>query len=252
MTTPTPLDPPAIAIVTGASGALGGAITRELVRRGNNVVVGYRSGEQAAHALADELGAEHVELVRADLAERNAPSALLDAARSRWSDPTILVNNAGLMSQVHVAEMSDDTWDHLIDINLSSAFRVARAVIPGMIASGSGRIINVSSQAAYRGSIGRAHYSAAKAGLLGFTFALARELGPSGITVNAVVPGRIESDMVIGHSDDVRVKEWLKATPLGRLGTPEELASAVGYLSSAEASYVTGAALQVGGGLVMG
>jgi 3-oxoacyl-[acyl-carrier protein] reductase len=238
MTTPNLLDPPAIAIVTGGSGALGSAITRGLVRRGNKVVIGYLSGEQAARALADELGAEHVELVRADLADRDAPAALLDAACARWSHPTILVNNGGLMTRAHVAEMSDDTWDHLIDINLSSAFRVARAVIPGMIATGAGRIINVSSQAAYRGSIGRAHYSAAKAGLLGFTFALARELGPSGITVNAVVPGRIESDMVSAHSDESRVKDWLEETPLGRLGTPEELASAVCYLSSAEASYV--------------
>jgi len=241
-----------VAIVTGGAGAMGSAITRELVRRGCRVVIGYRSGEQAARALAEELGNENVELIRADLSDRQAAQTLLAAASGRWSSPTILVNNAGVMTQAVVAEMTDLQWDGLVDINLSSAFRLARAVIPGMIAAGAGRIVNISSQAAYRGSIGRAHYAAAKAGLLGFTFSLARELGPSSITVNAVVPGRIESEMVTDHSDDARFLEWVEQTPLGRLGRPEELASAVGYLTSPEASYITGAALQVGGGLVMG
>jgi NAD(P)-dependent dehydrogenase (short-subunit alcohol dehydrogenase family) len=215
-------------------------------------VIGYRAGEQAARELADELGNENVNLVHADLADRNAAETLLDAATARWSSPTILVNNAGMMTHSLVAEMKDEQWDEMLDVNLSAAFRLSRAVIPGMIAAGTGRIVNVSSQAAYRGSIGRAHYAASKAGLLGLTYALARELGPSGITVNAVVPGRIESEMVTEHSNEARVQQWLDATPLGRLGTPEELASTVGYLTSPGASYVTGAALQVGGGLVMG
>jgi len=243
---------PTVAIVTGGAGAMGSAITRELIHRGCRVVIGYRAGEQAARELADELGNENVNLVHADLADRNAAETLLDAATARWSSPTILVNNAGMMTHSLVAEMKDEQWDEMLDVNLSAAFRLSRAVIPGMIAAGTGRIVNVSSQAAYRGSIGRAHYAASKAGLLGLTYALARELGPSGITVNAVVPGRIESEMVTEHSNEARVQQWLDATPLGRLGTPEELASTVGYLTSPGASYVTGAALQVGGGLVMG
>jgi len=243
-------DPP-VTIVTGAAGALGSAISRELVRRGQRVVIAYRSSRSAAKALREELGEANVHLVRADLADRAAPVRIVAETTERFGAPTVLVNNAGGMTDARVEQMSDDVWDELIDLNLSAAFRLSRAVIPGMRAAGRGRIVNVSSQAAYRGSIGRAHYSAAKAGLLGFSFSLAKELGPEGITVNVVVPGRIMSDMVADHMDD-KVERWLEATPLGRLGMPEEIASAVGYLASPEASYVTGAALQVGGGLVMG
>jgi NAD(P)-dependent dehydrogenase (short-subunit alcohol dehydrogenase family) len=148
--------------------------------------------------------------------------------------------------------MTDEMWDELIDVNLSSVFRLTRAVIPGMVSAGTGRIVTISSQAAHRGSVGRAHYAAAKAGLLGFTFALARELGPSGVTVNAVSPGRIKSKMLNHGSDQAQESKWLAETPLGRMGTPEELASSVAYLVSPDASYITGAVLQVGGGLVMG
>lgn len=240
------------AIVTGASGALGSAIARELVRRGHPVVIAYRSGAEAAQRLRDELGADRTEAVSADLSDRGTAERIVTATLERFGPPEILVNNAGGMTHELVAQMSDAMWDDLLDLNLSSAFRLSRAVIPAMAEAGYGRIVNVSSQAAYRGSVGRAHYAAAKAGLLGLTYSLARELGPDGITVNAVVPGRIDSDMVSDFGGDAKVARWLEETPLGRLGTPAELASAVGYLTSAEASYVTGAALNVGGGLVMG
>lgn len=243
---------PPIAIVTGAAGALGSAISRDLVARGMRVVLAYRSGRARAESLRAELGADSVELVHADLADRTAAAAIVGAAVARWGDPTVLVNNAGAMTEVPVADMSDETWDRLIDVNLSACFRLTREVIPGMRRAGRGRIVNISSQAAYRGSVGRAHYAAAKAGLLGLTFSLARELGPAGITANAVVPGRIESDMISSHSDERKLAQWLESTPLGRLGSPAEVASAVGYLTTPEASYITGAALQVGGGLVMG
>lgn len=168
-----------------------------------------------------------------------------------FGTPTILVNNAGLMTAATVETMTDEQWDTTLTVNLTSAFRLTREVIPGMREQGGGRIINVSSQAAYRGSVGRAHYAASKAGMLGLTFSLARELGPDAVTVNVVVPGRIMSDMLANHSNGSE-EAWLAATPLGRFGTPAELASAVGYLASDGASYITGAALQVGGGLVMG
>ena len=242
---------PAVAVVTGASGALGASIARELVGRGIRVVLAYRNGAETAERLHAELGEECTGLVRADLADRGAPAAIFGAA-ARWGAPTVLVNNAGAMTEVPVAGMSDDTWDRLIDVNLSASFRMSREAIPGMLRAGGGRIVNISSQAAFRGSVGRAHYAAAKAGLLGLTYSLARELGPAGVTVNAVVPGRIESDMISGHSDERKRVQWLENTPLGRLGTPAEVASAVGFLTSPEASYITGATLQVGGGLVMG
>jgi NAD(P)-dependent dehydrogenase (short-subunit alcohol dehydrogenase family) len=241
-----------VAIVTGGSGELGSAICRKLVGDGHRVVVAYHSSSDAAQSLSDTLGRKNVEIVQANLAERTAPAKILNAALERWETPTILVNNAGFMTRSPVADMNDEMWDELIDVNLSSAFRLTRELIPGMLEAGTGRIVNISSQAAHRGSVGRAHYAAAKAGLLGFTFALARELGPSGITVNAVSPGRIKSKMLNHDADEEQLSRWLAETPLGRLGTPEELASSVSYLVSSDASYITGAVIQVGGGLVMG
>lgn len=241
-----------VSVVTGGSGELGVSICRTLVGKGHRVVITYNSSVSVAESLAESLGDKNVQLVQANLADRTAPAKIIAAALDRWEAPTVLVNNAGFMTRSTVADMSDDMWDELIDVNLSSAFRMSRAVIPGMVAAGFGRIVNISSQAAHRGSVGRAHYAAAKAGLVGFTFALARELGPSGITANAVSPGRIDSKMVSQDADEVQLSKWLAETPLGRLGTPEELASSVAYLVSEDASYITGAVLQVGGGLVMG
>jgi len=161
------------------------------------------------------------------------------------------VNNAGEQGTASVTEMADAEWQRSLDLNLTAAFRLAQACLPEMLAQRWGRIINVSSQAAYTGSARHAHYAAAKAGLLGFTFSLAKEAGPHNVTANVVVPGRIETDMLAGQLPS-RAGEWLKQTPLGRLGRPEEVAAAIAFLASEAASYITGAALQVGGGLVMG
>lgn len=238
--------------MTGGAGTLGSAIAEDLVRAGHRVLVAYRSREDEAAALVERLGGPAVAAsVRANLALPGAAETIVDAAREAHGAPTVLINNAGAMTHSRVESMSDELWEESLAINLTSAFRLARAVIPGMQQSGSGRIINVSSQAAFSGSVGRAHYAAAKAGLLGLTYSLAKELGPHAITVNAVVPGRFISDQLTG---DLPEKEaaWLAQTPLGRFGTPAELASAVSYLASDGASYITGAALHVGGGLVMG
>lgn len=241
-----------IAIVTGGAGSLGSAIAEELVAQGHRVIVAYRSNTAAASDLAERLGGHAVAAtVQADLTDPDAAPTIVEAARTAFGIPTILVNNAGVMSAATVDTMTDDQWDTTLAVNLTSAFRLTREVIPGMREQGGGRIINISSQAAYRGSIGRAHYAASKAGMLGLTFSLARELGPDAITVNTVVPGRIMSEMLANHSAD-KEETWLAATPLGRFGTPAECASAVAYLASDGASYITGAALQVGGGLVMG
>lgn len=241
-----------VAVVTGGAGSLGSAIAAELSRAGHRVLIAYHSrGDEAGRLVADLGGAGSAAAVEADLAAPGAAGVIVAAAEKALGPVTILVNNAGAMTHALIEEMTDEQWDDTLTVNLTSAFRLCRQVIPGMRAAGGGRIINVSSQAAYRGSIGRAHYAASKAGMLGLTYSLARELGPDAITVNAVVPGRVASDMLSDHSAG-KEKAWLDQTPLGRFGTPVEVASAVCYLASQPAGYITGAALQVGGGLVMG
>lgn len=237
-----------VAIVTGGSGAIGAAICAELAAQGAAVAVHYHRGRAAAEALATELGAV---AIGADLAARTGPAELVAAATERLGPVTILVNNAGLMTDSPVEAMPDELWEEALTVNLTAAFRACRAVIPGMRAAGFGRIVNVSSQAALMGSAAHAHYAAAKAGLHGLTFSLAKELGPDGITVNLVVPGRIETPMLAERSAG-REEEWLAQTPLRRFGRPEEVAAVVGFLASEAAGYVTGAAVNVSGGLVMG
>jgi NAD(P)-dependent dehydrogenase (short-subunit alcohol dehydrogenase family) len=163
----------------------------------------------------------------------------------------ILVNNAGEMTDMAVESMSDELWARAIEVNLTSAFRCARACIPSMKERRWGRIINVSSQVTETGSRDHAHYTAAKAGLLGLTYSLVKELGGFGITVNAVSPGRIVTDLLLERSAG-REAEWLAQTPLRRLGQPEEVAAAIAFLVSEDAAYITGANIPVNGGLVMG
>ena len=155
------------------------------------------------------------------------------------------------MTDGSIAEMSDVMWDETIAVNLSAVFKLSRACIPAMVANKWGRIISISSQVAHTGSANHAHYSATKAALLGFSYSAAKELGASGITANVVVPGRIDTDMISVRSVG-RMDEWMAQTPLGRLGTPNEVAGVVNFLASNEASYITGAAINVNGGLVMG
>jgi len=237
------------AVVTGGSGAIGRAICVELATRGFAVAIHYHRGREEAEALALTLG--RAAAVEADFASPAGPADAVSAATTMLGPVTVLVNNAGVLTDASVETMSDELWEEALAVNLSAAFRASRAAIPGMRAAGFGRIVNISSQAALRGSRHHAHYAAAKAGLHGLTFSLARELGPDAITVNLVVPGRIRTGMLDERSAG-REEEWLAQTPLGRFGSPEEVASVVGFLASPEASYVTGAAVHVGGGLVMG
>jgi NAD(P)-dependent dehydrogenase (short-subunit alcohol dehydrogenase family) len=238
-----------VALVTGGSGGVGRAVCAELAARGAAVVVHYNSGRAAAEELA--AGLASAVAIGADLSAPSGPDDLFAAASERLGPVTILVNNAGLMTDARVEEMGDDVFEEALRVNLTAAFRLCRAVIPGMRTAGFGRIVNVSSQAALRGSVAHAHYAAAKAGLHGLTFSLAKELGPDGITVNLVVPGRIRTAMLDDRSPG-REDEWLAQTPLRRFGTPEEVAAAVAFLASPAASYITGAALNVSGGLLMG
>ena len=242
-----------IALVTGASRGIGRATALELSKSGCAVAVHYVKNRELAEILVSEINSANGRAIsfQADLSDSRSARKLVATVKRDLGAPNILINNAGDMTDVSVAEMSDETWDRAIEINLSSAFRVTHECIPSMLENKWGRIISVSSQVAFTGSANHAHYSAAKAGLLGFTYSLAKELGPNGITVNCVLPGRISTQM-IGERSQGRMEEWLAQTPLRRLGTSEEIADAICFLASEKASYITGAALNVNGGLVMG
>ena len=259
--TPLPALPPVLstslagraALVTGGSGGIGAATCAALAAAGAAVVVHYSAHRAEAERLADHIQAAGGTAVAlgADLTEPVGASRLIEATLAHFSRLDILVNNAGQYTDgPAVAAMSDDQWERSLAINLTAAFRCARACLPFMKASGWGRIINVTSQAAYTGSANHAHDAAAKAGLAGFTYSLAKEVAAYGITVNLVAPGRILTDMVRPHLEQ-RLEEWMRQTPLRRLGQPEEVAAPIAFLASEAASYITGATLHVNGGLLM-
>jgi NAD(P)-dependent dehydrogenase (short-subunit alcohol dehydrogenase family) len=238
-----------VALVTGGSRGIGRAACVALAARGATVAVHYRSQVEAAETLASELS--NAAIFQADLGESGAADMLVSQVVARLGPVDILVNNAGEMTDAAVIDMSDEVWERSLTVNLTSAFRCARAVLPSMKARRWGRIINMSSQAAFTGSSNHAHYAAAKAGMLGFTYSLAKEVGASGITVNCISPGRITTDMLLERMAG-REDEWLKQTPLRRIGDPDEVGGVVAFLASDAASYITGANLHVNGGLVMG
>jgi NAD(P)-dependent dehydrogenase (short-subunit alcohol dehydrogenase family) len=237
-----------VALVTGGSGGIGAAVCRELAARGAAVAVHYNRDRASAEAVAGEIGGV---ALGADLGSRKHADRLVAAVEEQLGPVAILVNNAGLMTDGRVEELSDMQIEETMTVNLGAAFRLCRAVLPAMRAAGFGRIVNVSSQAAVMGSAAHAHYAAAKAGLHGLTFSLAKEVAADGITVNLVLPGRIRTQL-LGDRSEGRMDEWMAQTPMRRLGEPEEVAAAVGFLASDEASYVTGAAVNVSGGLFMG
>lgn len=236
------------ALVTGASGGIGGAIARALHGQGATVAL---SGTRVAplEALAAELGSR-VHVLPADLADRASVDALVPAAEKAMGALDILVNNAGITRDGLIMRMKDEDWDKVLEVNLGSAFRLARSAVRGMMKRRHGRIISITSVSGVIGNPGQVNYSAAKAGMIGMTKALAREVATRGITVNAVAPGFIATPMTDVLTDDQKAG-ILTAVPVGRLGTPEEIASAVVYLASAEAAYVTGQTINVNGGMAM-
>ena len=242
-----------VALVTGGATGIGAATVSALAADNLSVALHYSNSKAAAVKLADQLksnGAK-VEIFQADLTQKGSAEDLVKNVTGKLGAIDILINNAGLMSDESITKMSDELWDEAINLNLSVAFKLIRATADHMVLNKWGRIINVSSQVALTGSVNHAHYAAAKAGLLGLTYSAAKEFGASGVTVNAVLPGRIETNMIAQRSDG-RMDEWLKQTPLARLGKAEEIASMIAFLVSEKASYVTGAAINVNGGLVMG
>ena len=236
------------ALVTGASGGIGAGIARALHAQGASVVLsGTR--EVALQALAADLG-ERVFVHAADLALAEAADQLIEAAEAAAGPLAILVNNAGMTRDMLALRMREEDWQAVLDVDLSAPFRLARAALRGMLRRRAGRIINISSVVGATGNAGQANYAAAKAGLIGMTKALAQEVAPRGVTVNAVAPGFIETPMTDRLGETQRGK-LLGAIPLGRLGQPADVAGAVAYLASDEAGWITGATLHVNGGMAM-
>ncbi|GIV84602.1 MAG: beta-ketoacyl-ACP reductase [Candidatus Roseilinea sp.] len=240
------------AIVTGASRGIGRAIAVELARRGASVVVNYNASEAAARdvvkAITDAGGTAIA--FKADVSKLDEAAALVKAALDAFGKLDILVNNAGATRDTLLMTMSEEDWDAVMNTDLKSVFNCCKAAIRPMIRARSGRIINISSVVGLAGQAGQTNYAAAKAGVIGFTKALAKELGSRNITVNAVAPGFIPTALTDALTEEQK-HAILKATPLGRFGAPEEVAYAVSFLASDEAAFITGAVLSVDGGLVM-
>jgi len=232
-----------VALVTGGSRGIGRAIALELGRAGAEVVVGYRSDAEEAEAAATEAGGR---AVQADVADPAEATRLVEEA----GDLDILVNNAGLTRDGLLARMSDDDWRDVIETNLSSVFYTCRAVTRGMMKKRAGSIVNVSSIVGLHGNWGQTNYGASKAGIIGFTKSLARELGSRNVRANVVAPGYVNTRLTDVLPEEAR-DAMLANTPLGRLGDPEDVAGAVRFLCSDEASFITGEVLLVDGGLGM-
>ena len=242
-----------VALVTGGSRGIGRATCLALASKGAAVAVLCRSRVKEAQEVVEEIrsaGGQGL-AIEANVLDPEAIKRSAREAVATLGKIDILVNNAGEMTDVSVVDMKDDDWEQSLSINLTSSFRYAREFIPSMMERRWGRIINVSSQVVYTGSNNHAHYSAAKSGLLGFTFSLTKELGPYGITANVVAPGRIVTDLLLERMAG-REQEWMSQTPMRRFGRPEEVAAAIAFLASEDASYITGAVINVNGGLVMG
>jgi 3-oxoacyl-[acyl-carrier protein] reductase len=231
------------ALVTGASRGIGRAIALELARAGAFVVVGYRSGREEGEALAAEIGGR---AVPADVSQPEDAARLVGEA----GDLDILVNNAGLTRDGVLARMSDEDWRAVIETNLSSVFYTCRAVTRGMMKRRAGSIVNVSSIVGVRGNWGQSNYAASKAGIIGFTKSLAQELGSRNVRANVIAPGYVKTQLTEVIPEDAKTK-MLGLTPLGRFGDPEDVAGAVRFLCSEEASFITGGVLLVDGGLGM-
>jgi len=236
------------ALITGASGGIGGAIARALHRQGAEVML---SGTRldALAALTSELG-ERAQLSRADLADPATPDRLAKYAEAAMGRVDILVNNAGITRDVLALRLNDEDWQTVLEVNLTAAFRLTRAVLRGMVRRRHGRVIGVTSVVALSGNAGQANYAAAKAGMIGMAKSIAAEVAQRGVTVNCVAPGLIATAMT-DKLTLVQRARLTEAIPTGRLGAAEEVAAAVVYLASAEAAYVTGQTLHINGGMLM-
>jgi 3-oxoacyl-[acyl-carrier protein] reductase len=240
-----------VALVTGATRGIGRGIALTLARDGATVVGTATTGDGAAKIAAILIEGGHRGTgLQLDVTSATAVDAALADIESRFGPVTILVNNAGITRDNLLLRMKDDEWDAIMATNLKPAYRLAKAVLRGMMKARHGRIIQIGSVVGASGNAGQANYAAAKAGLVGFTKSLAQEVGSRNITVNCVAPGFVDTDMTRSLADAQR-ERLLQQIPMGRLGQPEDVAEAVAFLASARAGYITGATLHVNGGLYM-
>ena len=240
------------AIVTGGARGIGKAIVKTLAARGANIaVVDLRMelAEETANEITTKLGVEAI-AIEADVSNQESVKAMVKSAVDKFGKIDILVNNAGITRDGLIMRMKEEDWDMVLNINLKGAFNCAQALARPMMKARYGRIINISSVSGVTGQAGQANYSSSKAGMIGLTKALAKELGSRNITVNAVAPGFIET--VLTHDLPEEIKDIsMKLTPMGRFGQPEDIANAVAFLAAEESSFITGVTLQVDGGMVM-
>jgi 3-oxoacyl-[acyl-carrier protein] reductase len=242
-----------VALVTGGSRGIGRSIAIRLAQAGAKIAFSYRGNHDAAQAVLGELkgGGAHAMAVAGDASLSSDVERLATATLEAFGQIDILVNNAGITRDTLLVRMSEEDWDAVLDTNLKSTFLVTKAVLRGMIRQRSGRIVNITSVSGVMGNAGQANYAASKAGIIGFTRSVAREVASRGITVNAVAPGFIDTDIWADTSEQAR-QAVLNMVPLGSIGRPEDVGEAVAFLASDAARYITGQVLHVDGGLVMG
>jgi len=237
-----------IALVTGASRGIGRAIAERLADDGF-FVIGTATSNAGADSISDYLG-ENGKGIKLDVSDSESIAEVIKAVNHEFGAPTVLVNNAGITKDNLLMRMKDDEWDDIINTNLTSVFRMSKAVLRGMMKAKTGRIINISSVVGFTGNAGQSNYAAAKAGMVGFAKSMAKEVGSRNITVNTVAPGFIDTDMTRELSDDIK-NALLQSIPLSRLGEAKEIAHTVAFLASAGAGYITGETLHVNGGMFM-
>ncbi len=238
---------PRTALVTGAAGGIGAACARALAARGCRVAITYQSRRELAESLAAEIGARAYALDLRDAAEVRRVAAAVEADLGAVE---ILVHNAGLIRDSLLVFLSEKDWDEVMEVNLKGPFLLTKALLKGMLKARWGRVISIASASGVGGQVGQAHYSAAKAGLIAFTKAVAREAAGYGVTANAVAPGFIDTEMLSALAPQ-KLEQYVTEIPLQRIGRPEEVAALVAYLASEEAGYMTGQVLRLDGGLIM-
>ena len=240
------------AIVTGAAKGIGKAIALKLASLGANIVLNYRSSEKEAEEVANEIKELGVEVltVKADISKLDEVEELVKAAKEKFGSVDIMVNNAGITKDTLILRMKEEDFDSVIDVNLKGVFNCMKAITPVMVRQKQGKIISISSVVGIAGNAGQVNYSASKAGIIGMTKSLAKELGSRGVNVNAVAPGFIETDMTNTLGDKVK-EEAEKNIPLKRFGKAEDVAECVAFLASGASDYITGQVIQVDGGMLM-
>lgn len=238
-------------LVTGGAKGIGAAICKKLACEGYRIALNYNSSYNYALKLKQELSAvTHIEIFKADVSDSSEVDKMFSEIEKIFGGIDVLVNNAGVSQQVLFTDITDEMWQKMIGVNLTGAFNCCRRALPYMISKKSGKIINIASMWGEVGASMEVHYSASKAGLIGLTKALAKEVGLSGITVNAVSPGVIETDMMSQFSDDDK-KMLADETPLGVIGNTDSIASAVSFIASEKADFITGQVISVNGGFVI-